>query len=87
MAVDENTIAAAAAELPGVLTGALGDSYASGEYRRHLAMVLARRALTMLRMRVNEAKTQVIHAEEGFAFLGATFENTSLSLPSFGSSM
>jgi carbon-monoxide dehydrogenase medium subunit len=41
----EEAIAAAAAELPGVLSGALGDSYASGEYRRHLAMVLARRVL------------------------------------------
>jgi carbon-monoxide dehydrogenase medium subunit len=44
-ASSEEAIAAAAAELPGVLSGALGDSYASGEYRRHLAMVLARRAL------------------------------------------
>jgi carbon-monoxide dehydrogenase medium subunit len=41
----EEAIAAAAAAVPGALTGAIGDSYASGEYRAHLAAVLARRAL------------------------------------------
>jgi len=39
-------IAAAAARVPELLDGALGDTYASAEYRRHLGSVLARRALT-----------------------------------------
>ena len=38
-------IGAAAAKVPEALKGALSDSYASGEYRTHLASVLARRAL------------------------------------------
>jgi aerobic carbon-monoxide dehydrogenase medium subunit len=41
------SIAAAAGEVAGALTGDLvGDSFASGEYRVHLAGVLARRAVT-----------------------------------------
>jgi aerobic carbon-monoxide dehydrogenase medium subunit len=39
-------IAAAAEKVPEAITSAIGDSYASGEYRQHLAKVLARRALT-----------------------------------------
>ncbi len=41
-----DAIAAAAALVPSALGGAIGDGYASGEYRAHLAGVLARRALT-----------------------------------------
>jgi aerobic carbon-monoxide dehydrogenase medium subunit len=44
--VSEEAIAQAAARVPDVLTSPLDDVYASGEYRRHLAQVLARRALT-----------------------------------------
>ena len=43
--VDEAAIAAAAAYVPEALSGAVGDTYASGEYRVHLATVLARRAV------------------------------------------
>jgi carbon-monoxide dehydrogenase medium subunit len=43
--VDEAEIAAAAEKVPEALPGAIGDSYASGEYRVHLARVLARRAI------------------------------------------
>ncbi|TMJ97127.1 MAG: xanthine dehydrogenase family protein subunit M [Actinobacteria bacterium] len=39
------TIAAAAEKVSEALPDALSDTYASGEYRRHLAAVLARRAL------------------------------------------
>jgi carbon-monoxide dehydrogenase medium subunit len=42
----DETIAAAAAEVAGALTGGIGDTYASAEYRAHLATVLARRALS-----------------------------------------
>src|SRR5207244_3158898 len=42
----EDAVAAAAASVPDSLGGALGDSYASADYRRHLGAVLARRALT-----------------------------------------
>jgi aerobic carbon-monoxide dehydrogenase medium subunit len=38
--------AAAAAKVPEALAGAVGDTYASAEYRTHLASVLARRAIT-----------------------------------------
>ena len=38
-------VAAAAGAVPGSLTNVLGDTYASAEYRTHLATVLARRAL------------------------------------------
>ena len=41
-----DSIAAAAATVPGALGDALGDVYASSEYRTHLAGVLAKRALT-----------------------------------------
>jgi aerobic carbon-monoxide dehydrogenase medium subunit len=41
----EETIASAAAKVPEALADALGDTYASAAYRRHLATVLARRAL------------------------------------------
>jgi carbon-monoxide dehydrogenase medium subunit len=44
--VDEAAIAAAAEKVPEALAGALGDTYASGEYRVHLAKVLAKRAIT-----------------------------------------
>jgi len=40
-----DAISDAAAKVPEALGGALGDSYASAEYRTHLASVLARRAL------------------------------------------
>jgi aerobic carbon-monoxide dehydrogenase medium subunit len=43
--VDEAAIAAAAAKVPEALEGAVGDTYASGEYRVHLATVLAKRAI------------------------------------------
>jgi carbon-monoxide dehydrogenase medium subunit len=38
-------VAAAASAVPGAVTHVLGDTYASAEYRTHLATVLARRAL------------------------------------------
>ncbi len=41
----EESIAAASAKVPEALAGALGDTYASGAYRTHLATVLTRRAL------------------------------------------
>ena len=44
--VDEAAIAAAAAKVPEALGGAVGDTYASAEYRVHLAQVLAKRAIT-----------------------------------------
>jgi carbon-monoxide dehydrogenase medium subunit len=43
--VDEAAIAAAAEKVPEALSGAIGDTYASGEYRVHLAQVLAQRAI------------------------------------------
>ena len=43
--VDEAAIAAAAAKVSEALSGAVGDTYASAEYRVHLATVLARRAI------------------------------------------
>jgi aerobic carbon-monoxide dehydrogenase medium subunit len=42
----EEAIAAAAEKVPESLPSAIGDGYASGEYRTHLAKVLAKRALT-----------------------------------------
>jgi CO/xanthine dehydrogenase FAD-binding subunit len=42
----EEAIAAAAEKVPESLPEAMGDGYASGEYRTHLAGVLAKRALT-----------------------------------------
>jgi carbon-monoxide dehydrogenase medium subunit len=41
-----DAVAAAAALVPSALGGAIGDGYASAEYRAYLAGVLARRALT-----------------------------------------
>jgi carbon-monoxide dehydrogenase medium subunit len=41
----EEAIAAAAGKVPESLSAAIGDTYASGEYRTHLASVLTRRAL------------------------------------------
>jgi aerobic carbon-monoxide dehydrogenase medium subunit len=43
--VDEAAIAAAAEKVPDALTGAIGDTYASGDYRVHLAKVMAKRAI------------------------------------------
>jgi carbon-monoxide dehydrogenase medium subunit len=43
--VDEAGIAAAAEKVPSALSGAVGDTYASGDYRVHLATVMARRAI------------------------------------------
>jgi aerobic carbon-monoxide dehydrogenase medium subunit len=43
--VDEAAIEAVAEKVPAALSGALSDTYASGEYRVHLAQVLARRAI------------------------------------------
>jgi carbon-monoxide dehydrogenase medium subunit len=43
--VDEAAIAAAAEKVRPALTGAVGDTYASGEYRVHLATVMAKRAI------------------------------------------
>jgi carbon-monoxide dehydrogenase medium subunit len=43
--VDESAIAGAAEKIPAALSGALGDTYASGDYRVHLATVMARRAI------------------------------------------
>jgi aerobic carbon-monoxide dehydrogenase medium subunit len=43
--VDEEKLAEAAEKLPAALSGAIGDTYASGEYRVHLAQVLAKRAI------------------------------------------
>jgi carbon-monoxide dehydrogenase medium subunit len=42
---DAESIAAAAALIPDAIADPMGDTYASGEYRVHLASVLARRAL------------------------------------------
>jgi carbon-monoxide dehydrogenase medium subunit len=44
-AASDEAIAAAAAKVPEALGDALGDTYATAAYRRHLASVLARRAL------------------------------------------
>jgi carbon-monoxide dehydrogenase medium subunit len=44
-APSEDAIAAATAGVPDALGGALGDAYASPEYRQHLGRVVARRAL------------------------------------------
>jgi carbon-monoxide dehydrogenase medium subunit len=44
--VSEETIAAAARAVPQSLAEPMSDAYASGEYRVHLAAVLAKRALT-----------------------------------------
>ena len=41
----EEAIAAAAKSVPESIPTAMGDTYASGEYRKHLAAVLAKRAL------------------------------------------
>ncbi len=46
VAPTEEAIAAAAAKVPEALSGAIGDLYASGEFRTHLATVLTKRALT-----------------------------------------
>jgi carbon-monoxide dehydrogenase medium subunit len=43
--VDEGKIAEAVEKLPTALSRAIGDTYASGEYRVHLAQVLAKRAI------------------------------------------
>ena len=43
--VDEAAIAAAAEKVPAALSGAVGDTYASGDYRVHLATVMAKRAI------------------------------------------
>jgi carbon-monoxide dehydrogenase medium subunit len=43
--VDEAAIAAAAERVPAALSGAVGDTYASGDYRVHLATVMAKRAI------------------------------------------
>jgi aerobic carbon-monoxide dehydrogenase medium subunit len=43
---DAAAIAKAADQVGGAITDPLGDSYASGEFRKHLATVLAKRALT-----------------------------------------
>lgn len=45
-APSEDTIAGAAATVAGDLASPIGDDYASGEFRVHLATVLTRRALT-----------------------------------------
>lgn len=45
-APDEATIAAAAEKVAEAIDNPLGDIYASGEYRTHLAKVMAKRALT-----------------------------------------
>jgi aerobic carbon-monoxide dehydrogenase medium subunit len=42
----EEAIAASAEKVPEAVPDAIGDGYASAEYRRHLAKVLAKRALT-----------------------------------------
>jgi carbon-monoxide dehydrogenase medium subunit len=44
-AVEAEAIEAVAEELPDALSGAFSDTYASGEYRVHLAQVLAKRAI------------------------------------------
>ncbi len=45
-ALDAGTIAAAAAKVSATLPETIGDHYASADYRRHLAGVLAKRAIT-----------------------------------------
>jgi carbon-monoxide dehydrogenase medium subunit len=51
-APSEDAIAAATTGVPGALGDALGDAYASPEYRQHLGGVLARRALAAAAGRV-----------------------------------
>src|SRR5262249_62319149 len=43
---DTGSIASAASKVADAIAEPMGDLYASGEYRKHLATVLARRALT-----------------------------------------
>jgi carbon-monoxide dehydrogenase medium subunit len=43
--VDEAAIAAAVERVPAALSGAVADTYASGDYRVHLATVMAKRAI------------------------------------------
>jgi aerobic carbon-monoxide dehydrogenase medium subunit len=43
----EDAIAAAVKKVPEAIPHAMGDAYASGEYRTHLAKILAARALTL----------------------------------------
>jgi carbon-monoxide dehydrogenase medium subunit len=50
-APDEAAIAAAAEQAAGAISDPMGDVYASGEYRVHLAKVLARRALAQAAQR------------------------------------
>jgi CO/xanthine dehydrogenase FAD-binding subunit len=45
LGADRDAIAAAAARVPEALGGAVGDTYASAEYRVHLAQVMAKRAI------------------------------------------
>lgn len=40
----------------------------------HEALQICQRTLSILKMRVNEAKTRVLHADEGFSFLGTQFQ-------------
>jgi aerobic carbon-monoxide dehydrogenase medium subunit len=44
--VDEAAIVAAVEKVPASLSGAVGDTYASAEFRVHLARVMAKRAIT-----------------------------------------
>jgi aerobic carbon-monoxide dehydrogenase medium subunit len=53
-APSEDTIGAAAGKVREVISSPLGDTYASGEYRLHLAEVMARRALREAFERVSE---------------------------------
>jgi aerobic carbon-monoxide dehydrogenase medium subunit len=52
--VDDTNIAAAAARVAEAVKSPLSDLYASGEFRTHLATVLARRALTQAAARAKE---------------------------------
>jgi aerobic carbon-monoxide dehydrogenase medium subunit len=51
---DASSLAAAAAKVAGAIDDPMGDHYASGEYRTHLATVLAKRAITTAVARARE---------------------------------
>ena len=62
-ALDEASIAAAAALVADAIVDPIGDHYASAEYRMHLATVLAKKAITKAARRPGpDARTVVLSA-------------------------